>query len=187
MANLHRFTSAARGVAIFLAATSAAVLAFSGAFTASAQSTSTAATPPVTFVDAQKTGEINVGALIGMPVVNDKAETVGNINYVLIDAKGQATTVTVGVGGFLGIGEKNVGVSFSSLNFADVTDGRRLVKLQVTKDQLLAAPKYQWLETPLAVRVEETIKNTADKIKSTAKDVGDKASETMDKAKDAAK
>ena len=61
-----------------------------------------------------------------MPVVNDANETLGDINYVIVDAKGQITTIAVGVGGFLGIGEKNVGVAYSSLNLNSDANNRRV-------------------------------------------------------------
>ena len=46
-----------------------------------------------------------------------RARTLGDINNVILNEKGDVVAVTIGVGGFLGIGEKNVGVPFEALEF----------------------------------------------------------------------
>ena len=55
-----------------------------------------------------------------------KAENLGEINNVIINEKGDVVAAIIGVGGFLGIGEKNVGVPFDALEFraADPADSR---------------------------------------------------------------
>jgi hypothetical protein len=55
--------------------------------------------------------------LIGTTVVGANNESIGDVNDVLLEPNGQAIAVIVGVGGFLGIGEKDVAVSFSQLEF----------------------------------------------------------------------
>ena len=132
-------------------------------------------------VASQAASESNIGALIGMPVVNDTSEKLGDINYLLVNPSGQITTAVVGVGGFLGVGEKNVGFAYASLTLVPDGQGKRQARIATTKAQLEAAPKFEWRETPTAVQVEETLKSAADKIKATAKSLGDKASETMKK------
>ena len=153
-------------VAIFIALMSSGVTAF-------------AQTPPM--VTAQNATEANVTDLIGMPVVNETSQQLGAINYLLVNGSGQITTAVVGVGGFLGVGEKNVGFAYSSLSFAPDAQGKRQARIIITKAQLEAAPKFEWRETPTAVQVEETLKSAADKIKATAKSIGEKANETMKK------
>jgi sporulation protein YlmC with PRC-barrel domain len=56
--------------------------------------------------------------LIGTRVVSANNESIGDINDVIVDRKGQAIAAVVGVGGFLGIGEKDVAVPFEMLEFA---------------------------------------------------------------------
>jgi hypothetical protein len=138
-----------------------------------------AETRPVEFLAAQAPNEHNVRNLIGIVVLNDGGDMIGKINYLLMTDKGQITTVTIGVGGLLGVGEKNVGVPFSALTITDDGNGSRIVRLAVSKQQLEAAPKFQWVETPVVVQVEETIKTGVDKVKSTAVDLGKKASEAV--------
>jgi len=50
-------------------------------------------------------------------VENSAGENLGEINNVVLNEKGDVVAVTIGVGGFLGIGEKDVGVPFSALDF----------------------------------------------------------------------
>jgi sporulation protein YlmC with PRC-barrel domain len=56
--------------------------------------------------------------LIGTRVVSANNESIGDINDVIVDRNGQAVAAVVGVGGFLGIGEKDVAIPFKSLEFA---------------------------------------------------------------------
>ena len=55
--------------------------------------------------------------LIGTTVVSQDNETIGDVNDVLFDRGGQVMAAVIGVGGFLGIGEKDVAVPFQQLEF----------------------------------------------------------------------
>jgi PRC-barrel domain len=59
-------------------------------------------------------------------VENAQGENLGEINNVIINEKGDVVAAIIGVGGFLGIGEKNVGVPFDALEFraADPAEAR---------------------------------------------------------------
>src|SRR4029079_4614855 len=57
--------------------------------------------------------------LKGLNVYNDKNEKVGDINEILLDKAGKVDGVVIGVGGFLGMGEHDVRVEMSKLNFVD--------------------------------------------------------------------
>jgi hypothetical protein len=61
--------------------------------------------------------QIMASKLIGTRVVSANNESIGDINDVIVDRNGQAIAAVVGVGGFLGIGEKDVAVPFKSLEF----------------------------------------------------------------------
>lgn len=153
----------------------AAGLAIIGASSSSAQLTT------ATIVPSQASTESNISTLIGTKVVNEASEPLGDVNYLLVNSSGQITTVVVGVGGFLGVGEKNVGFPYAALNFGTGPQGERTIKLKTTKSELEAAPKFAWRETPMAVTVEEKLKTAADKVKETAKSLGEKASDAMKK------
>lgn len=70
------------------------------------------------FVTQQQPGQLLASKLIGTTVVGQNNESIGDVNDILVDRNGQIQAVVIGVGGFLGIGEKDVAVSFRSLEFA---------------------------------------------------------------------
>ena len=71
------------------------------------------------YVTAQGVRDWSAEALIGREVQNIQGEDLGDINNVIIDEQGRVKAVTIGIGGFLGIGEKDVGVPFSALEFRE--------------------------------------------------------------------
>jgi sporulation protein YlmC with PRC-barrel domain len=85
--------------------------------------------------------EISASALLNENVVNANNETIGDVNDVLLGKDGKVASVIVGVGGFLGMGEKNVALSFDQLKFTN--NGNDLVVTSdATKESLQAAPAY---------------------------------------------
>lgn len=71
------------------------------------------------FMTQIQSGQIMASDLIGTRVVSANNESIGDINDVVLDRNGQVMAAVVGVGGFLGIGEKDVAVPFNSLEFAN--------------------------------------------------------------------
>lgn len=92
----------------------------------------------------------NLGSrLIGQPVYSstgDDAEEIGSISDLVFSEDGQITAVIIGVGGFLGIGEKAVAVDFQSLEFTLAADNTERWVLPTTADALTAAPDFVWEE-----------------------------------------
>ncbi|UJW87228.1 PRC-barrel domain-containing protein [Devosia sp. SL43] len=92
----------------------------------------------------------NLGSrLIGQPVFStagDDAEEIGNIDDLVFDESGQITAVVIGVGGFLGIGEKAVAVDFGMLEFTLAADNTERWVLPTTAEALTAAPDFVWEE-----------------------------------------
>jgi sporulation protein YlmC with PRC-barrel domain len=74
-------------------------------------------------------------------VYDNRDSKIGDVNDMLLDKSGKIEAVIVGVGGFLGVGEKNVAVPFSSLKVAE-KDGSRYLVLETTKEALQTAPGY---------------------------------------------
>jgi sporulation protein YlmC with PRC-barrel domain len=68
---------------------------------------------------------------------------IGDVDDLLIDQEGHITAVLVGVGGFLGIGEKDVAIPFSALHASEKNNKWYLV-LNTTKDALKAAPGFKY-------------------------------------------
>lgn len=57
--------------------------------------------------------------LSGVAIFGPDSRKVGNISDVLMDHSGKATAVVIGVGGFLGIGQKDVAVPYDQVHFTD--------------------------------------------------------------------
>ena len=100
------------------------------------------AAPEVKFYTEQ--GEWRASSLIDTKVTNAAGETIGDINEVLIDKDGKVVAVVLGVGGFLGVGERHAAVTFSSLELTRDANGNPLVRVDVTKDQLKSQPEWKW-------------------------------------------
>jgi hypothetical protein len=68
--------------------------------------------------------QIQASRLIGTTAVGLSNEAIGDVNDVIIDRNGQTVAVVIGVGGFLGIGEKDVAVPFHAVQIAPATQAR---------------------------------------------------------------
>ena len=129
----------------------------------------------IKYITRQAPTDWTAEALIGRTVENVNGDNLGEINNVIINEKGDVVAVVIGVGGFLGIGEKNVGVPFDDLDFKtaeamkDRTDNATReekaeqktdamaarfdtehqdirIMLNTTKEDLEAAPAFAWLD-----------------------------------------
>ena len=92
----------------------------------------------------QASDDLRASKLIGTAVVNNAKETIGEIDEIVLAKNGSASHAVIGVGGFLGIGEKAVAVPFSGLTLAREDDGDLVVTVNATKDELNAAPTYTY-------------------------------------------
>jgi hypothetical protein len=97
------------------------------------------------FLNEQKPDDWLATNLIGRPVVNAKDETIGDINDIVTDRNGKVVAVLIGSGGFLGLGEKDVGVRFEDLRLARSEDNKPKIILDVDKEMLASAPDYKTL------------------------------------------
>jgi sporulation protein YlmC with PRC-barrel domain len=68
---------------------------------------------------------------------------IGEIMDVLLSADGKVNALIIGVGGFLGMGEKDVAVPFSAVKHT-TRDGKVYLTLDTTKDALKAAPGLKY-------------------------------------------
>jgi sporulation protein YlmC with PRC-barrel domain len=64
-------------------------------------------------------GDWRASKVAGLRVYNDKNESVGSINDLLMDKRGNIKAVVIGVGGFLGVGEHLVAVTFDKVKFVN--------------------------------------------------------------------
>jgi sporulation protein YlmC with PRC-barrel domain len=94
----------------------------------------------------QEPGEILVEDLIGETIYSartEDAESIGDINDLLLDADGNITAVVIGIGGFLGIGQRDVAIDFEQLEFTQDEDGELMVVVNATREELEAAPEFE--------------------------------------------
>jgi len=79
--------------------------------------------PATRFIEGPEPGTIPASQMIGVPVIGMDHVGVGKIEDVLVDGGGQVRAVIIGVGGFLGLGEKSVALPFDQIawNFSDVS------------------------------------------------------------------
>jgi PRC-barrel domain len=77
---------------------------------------------PDTFVTEQAENQWRSSKLVGVTVYGPDQKKVGSIKDILVDHDGNAQVIVVGVGGFLGIGAKDVGVPFKAMQWR--TEGR---------------------------------------------------------------
>ncbi|RUU12212.1 PRC-barrel domain containing protein [Mesorhizobium sp. USDA-HM6] len=71
----------------------------------------------------------------------DDATKIGDVNDIVLDKDGKAKLIVIGVGGFLGVGEKNVAYDFSKIEWAN-KNGKRWLVAKTTKEELQAQPNF---------------------------------------------
>jgi|SRR5581483_4101534 len=71
-------------------------------------------------------------------VYDPSNHSIGKIDDVLVSESGQISALVIGVGGFLGVGEKDVAVPFSAVK-RTTKDKKNYLTLNTTKDELKSA------------------------------------------------
>lgn len=150
-----------------LMASSALLALISAGAISVAQAEDTAAKPAVVQGAASETTATNdklvpdhptlATAFIGRSVYasNDpESETIGDVNDLIIGDDGAITNAVVGVGGFLGLGEKDVAVPFDKLKVVEQNGEIRLI-YAATREQLEAAPAVDLASYDPAARFSE--------------------------------
>ena len=118
------------------------------------------------FIAAQSTDQWVFSKFKGSDVLGPDNAHIGSVNDMLFDKNGKILGLIVGVGGFLGIGEKNVAIDMSAFQPVPASTGSSttgggsamttrsddptMTKLKVTwtKDQLKNAPDFQYYKPP---------------------------------------
>ena len=118
-----------------------------------AQETSPApAEPPLSIssvelfkVNEAKGGPVLATFIIGQSVYNsdaNDAENIGKLSDFVIGPDGKIQSVIIGVGGFLGVGQKEVSKPVEEIKLSLRSDGRTWLVLNSTKEELQAAPAF---------------------------------------------
>ncbi|WLS04473.1 PRC-barrel domain-containing protein [Shinella oryzae] len=96
------------------------------------------------YLTAQSDQQISANTYIGQSVYNSADESIGKISDLIMEKSGGIDAAVIGVGGFLGIGEKWVAVPFEKISITQVPDSDD-VKLTTTEtaESLQAAPEFK--------------------------------------------
>lgn len=168
----HTLTAAALAVVLatpaFAQSTKSDTMAKPDA-TTQTQATPSSSTMPsmstsgVAFIQNQHATDWRGSKLIGATVYGPDNKSIGDVNDVLVANDGKINAVVIGVGGFLGVGEKNVAVPFDKLSVTRKPESASIDKITVSysKDELKNAPKFAYYEPATT-----TGSSTTDKIKA---------------------
>lgn len=80
--------------------------------------------------------------LIGTKVKTTNDEEVGSVSDLIIDNNGQVMAIVVGVGGFLGMGEKNVAIGWDNVTKSSSPDDKGL-RINLNREGLMSAPEFK--------------------------------------------
>lgn len=99
--------------------------------------------PEETFISAQEEGLLLASELMNVNVIDAQGESIGGVDDILVDPEGGIFGAVVSVGGFLGIGSKQVALSWNEFKYAPE---EQTAYLDVTREELEQAPDFQTLE-----------------------------------------
>jgi hypothetical protein len=114
------------------------------------------------FITSQGADQLVFTKFRGIKVRGPDNASIGSVSDLLFDGNGKILGVVIGIGGFLGIGAKNVAIDMSAFNIVPADSGSKdannspavddpsNIKLKVawTKDQLRDAPDFQYYKPP---------------------------------------
>lgn len=94
--------------------------------------------PSVTIIGARE-----AHGVLGRDVRSPADEDMGRIVDVIVDRAGVVRAAVIDFGGFLGVGVRKIVVDWNALHFGRVADKADSITLELTKDQVTAAPEYK--------------------------------------------
>ena len=101
--------------------------------------------PSVTVIGAR-----DAHGILGREVRSAVNEDMGRIVDVIVDREGTVRAAVIDFGGFLGVGSRKIVVDWNALHFGSVANKSDSITLELTKEQVTAAPEYKE-DTPLIV------------------------------------
>jgi hypothetical protein len=103
------------------------------------------APPSVTIIGAR-----DAHGVLGRDVRSAAGENMGRIVDVIVDRAGAVRAAVIDFGGFLGVGSRKIVVDWNALHFGRIANKSDSISLELTKDQVTAAPEYKE-DTPIVV------------------------------------
>jgi sporulation protein YlmC with PRC-barrel domain len=86
--------------------------------------------------------QIQASDLIGKAVYSGE-ESIGEISDLVLQKEGETRAALIDVGGFLGVGEKTVGIPFDKLQISKAEDGSEQVTVAMSKEELEQLPAVE--------------------------------------------
>ena len=105
-----------------------------------------AANPSEQTMNSLPSGVLPISDYYNQSVYDTKDNKIGDINDLLVEKDGKISAAIIGVGGFLGAGEKNVAIPFAALKLTE-KNGKRYLVMDTTKEALNKAPGYTFDRT----------------------------------------
>lgn len=97
-----------------------------------------------TYLTEQAATQVAASDYMGKSIYNAEDKSIGDVNDLIMEENGGVVAAVVGVGGFLGIGEKNVAIPMDKLTVTREDDSVRLTTTE-TAETLKSAPKFMTL------------------------------------------
>jgi PRC-barrel domain len=94
--------------------------------------------PSVTIIEAKE-----AHGVLGRHVRSPANEDMGHIVDVIVDRAGAVRAAVIDFGGFLGVGSRKIVVDWNALHFGRIAEKADSITLELTKDQVTAAPEYK--------------------------------------------
>jgi|SRR5215212_567064 len=94
--------------------------------------------PSVTIIGAKE-----AHGVLGREVRSAANEDMGRIVDVIVDRAGVVRAAVIDFGGFLGVGIRKIVVDWNALHFGRIADKGDSITLELTKEQVTAAPEYK--------------------------------------------
>src|ERR1700689_3730932 len=94
--------------------------------------------PSVTIIGAKE-----AHGVLGRDVRSPTDENMGRIVDVIVDRAGVVRAAVIDFGGFLGVGSRKIVVDWNALHFGHVANKGDSITLELTKEQVTAAPEYK--------------------------------------------
>lgn len=116
----------------------------SAAAPAPSSTDSAAAKDSGNFSTTQAADEWRSSKLVGLSVYNQANERIGDINDLILGPDGKISKAVIGVGGFLGMGEKLVALDFADIQLNRDADGSMRATVDSSKETLESAPEFQY-------------------------------------------
>jgi len=88
-------------------------------------------------------GSWQAETVLGKEVRGKANENIGRIVDVIADRNGKIRAALIDFGGFLGLGSRKIAVDWHALKFTPGEDGRHVITLDLTRDQMKSAPEYK--------------------------------------------